>query len=323
MLQLVLETALDGVIVMHGDGRVADWNGQAEVIFGWRQQEAIGAEMASLIIPERYREAHRQGLERFLATGQGPLLRKRIEITGLRKTGEEFPIELSISPTTHNGKNVFLGFIRDISARLEAEKRQSLLLAEFEHRTKNLLAVVMGVASQTAKTASSVDDFTKDYIGRLSSLSRAYGLLTAKSWQAASLRALLAEVVAPHLASSEQLEVSGEDVLFPAKAALAIGMVFHELTTNAVKYGALRFGGKIRLSATVAPADSGTTIRLVWQEAGVTRPTVSTGSGFGTKLIMTTIRRELKGDVNTSFESDGIRYECIFPLPSTAPEQAS
>src|ERR1700749_3484516 len=100
MLKLVLETALDAVIVMHSDGQVLDWSSEAEIIFGWQRHEAIGVEMASLIIPERYREAHRQGLRHYIATGEGPVLRRRVEITGLRKTGEEFPIELSISPTT-------------------------------------------------------------------------------------------------------------------------------------------------------------------------------------------------------------------------------
>jgi PAS domain S-box-containing protein len=316
-LQLVLDTALDAVIVIDTDGRVMEWSHQTEVIFGWQRQEAVGSEMASLIIPEQYREAHRQGIRHFLATGEGPVLRKRIEITGLRKNGEEFPIELSICPAAHEGRKVFLGFIRDITSRVRAEERQNLLLAELEHRTKNMLSVVMAITQQTARSAISVDAFTKDYLGRLTALSRAYALLTAKSWQAVSLHALISEVISPHLSSPEQFEFTGCDITFPAKSAVSISMILHELTTNAAKYGALRFNGKISLTAELSDGP-GPSVRLVWQESGVTHATAPTRSGFGSRLIDTTIRHELKGTANVSFESEGVRYEFCFPLPTVA-----
>jgi PAS domain S-box-containing protein len=97
-LRLVLETALDAVVVMKSDGVVADWNDRAAGVFGWSRDEAVGRTMADLIIPERYREAHRNGLQRYLETGIGNVLSTRIEVAGLRKNGNEFPVELSISP---------------------------------------------------------------------------------------------------------------------------------------------------------------------------------------------------------------------------------
>lgn len=315
MVTLVLETALDAVIVMRGDGTVADWNSQAEAIFGWGAGEAQGAEMASLIIPPQHREAHRQGLARYLATGEGPVLRKRIEITAMRRSGEEFPIELAIAPVVRDDETVFLGFIRDITDRKAAQQRQDLLLAELEHRSKNMLAVVMAIASQSAKSALSVDAFSRDYLARLSSLSRAYGLLTAKNWQAASLASLVAEVIGPHLSSvDDQLELEGGDILFPAKVALTIGMILHELTTNASKYGALRSGGKLHLRATAAPAPDGQTIRLDWRETGVGGVCAPARTGFGSRLIETSIRHELKGSMTVAHDPDGFRYQFEFPL---------
>src|SRR5262249_40245912 len=97
-LRLILETALDAVVVMKSDGVVVDWNDCAVSVFGWSRGEAVGRAMADLIIPERYRNSHRDGLRRYLETGRGEILGRRIEVSGLRKNGEEFPVELSISP---------------------------------------------------------------------------------------------------------------------------------------------------------------------------------------------------------------------------------
>jgi two-component system, LuxR family, sensor kinase FixL len=116
-LRLVLETALDAVVVMKSDGVVADWNDRAAGVFGWSRDEAVGRTMADLIIPERYREAHRNGLQRYLETGIGNVLGTRIEVAGLRKNGEEFPVELSISPVRDGRSILFIGCLRDITER--------------------------------------------------------------------------------------------------------------------------------------------------------------------------------------------------------------
>ena len=116
-LRLILETALDAVVVMKSDGVVADWNGHAASIFGWSRGEAVGRTMADLIIPVRYREAHRNGIQRYLETGQGEVLGRHIELSGLKKNGEEFPIELSVSPIQDGESILFVGFLRDITER--------------------------------------------------------------------------------------------------------------------------------------------------------------------------------------------------------------
>jgi len=116
-LRLVLETALDAAVVMRSDGVVEDWNDRAVGVFGWSRDEAVGRTMADLIIPERYRDAHRNGLQRYLETGRGDVLGRRIEVSGLRKNGEEFPVELSISPVRANGSMLFVGCLRDLTER--------------------------------------------------------------------------------------------------------------------------------------------------------------------------------------------------------------
>jgi PAS domain S-box-containing protein len=116
-LRLVLDTALDAVVVMKSDGVVAEWNDRAAGVFGWSRDEAVGRTMADLIIPERYRVSHRNGLQRYLETGIGNVLGTRIEVAGLRKNGKEFPVELSISPVRDGDSVLFVGCLRDITER--------------------------------------------------------------------------------------------------------------------------------------------------------------------------------------------------------------
>jgi len=117
-LRLIMETALDAVVVMNSDGVVADWNDRAAGVFGWSRDEAVGRTMADLIIPERNRRAHKTGLRRYLDSGQAKILGRRIELSGLRKNGEEFPVELSIS-AIQDGENIlFVGCLRDITERI-------------------------------------------------------------------------------------------------------------------------------------------------------------------------------------------------------------
>ena len=158
-LGAVLKTALDAVVVMRLDGVVAGWNDVAERTFGWSYADAFGHRMSELIVPERFREAHEHGLAHYLATGEGPVLDKHLEIDALHRDGHEIPVELSITRTEQFGEPVFLGFLRDISERREAARRQELMIGELNHRVKNLLGVVAGIAHQTARSSDTVSVF--------------------------------------------------------------------------------------------------------------------------------------------------------------------
>src|SRR6266446_9290455 len=122
-LRAVLNSAMSAVVVMDSGGKIADWNARAEQMFGWTLREALGRELAETIIPPRYREGHRRGLERFLATGEGPVLNRLIELSALRRDGSEFPVELSVSPLKTGDAVTFCGFITDITERKQAEAK--------------------------------------------------------------------------------------------------------------------------------------------------------------------------------------------------------
>ena len=120
--RLTIENALDAVVTMDIQGTISGWTHQAESMFGWSPHEAIGQPLVSLIVPPSFREAHNQGLEHYRATGEGPVLNKRLEITALHRQGHEFPVELTISPIHSQGRVTFSAFIRDITRRKETEE---------------------------------------------------------------------------------------------------------------------------------------------------------------------------------------------------------
>jgi PAS domain S-box-containing protein len=121
-IRLIVETAQDAFIGMDADGLITGWNAQAEKTFGWSRAEAIGRVLAQTIVPPQYRQAHENGLRRFLETGEGPVLNQRIEIVGLHRDGHEFPVELTISPLRVRDVYSFNAFVHDISPRKAAER---------------------------------------------------------------------------------------------------------------------------------------------------------------------------------------------------------
>src|SRR5216683_56125 len=128
----IVESAFDAFIGIDSSGVIVDWNAQAEATFGWLRSEAIGRTLSRLIIPERYREAHEKGLRRYFATGEGPVLNKRVEIAGLHRGGHEFPVELMISPIRWDGTSMFAAFVRDVTERKQTEEARARLAAIVE-----------------------------------------------------------------------------------------------------------------------------------------------------------------------------------------------
>jgi PAS domain S-box-containing protein len=143
-LQPVLDTVLDAVVVMRRDGTIAAWNGVAEATFGWSASEALDRQMGDLIIPHQHRAGHSDGLQRYNDTGVERVLNRRIEISAIDKNGREFPVELSITTALAAGDMVFVGFLRDITRRRDAEAR-----LERQAREAQLLFDVTRLAAET------------------------------------------------------------------------------------------------------------------------------------------------------------------------------
>jgi diguanylate cyclase (GGDEF)-like protein/PAS domain S-box-containing protein len=119
----ILESSLDCVVTIDHEGKIVEFNPAAEATFGLARELALGREMVELIVPPRLREAHRRGFAHYLATGSGPILGKRLELQAIRADGSEFPIELAINALRATSQPMFTGFIRDITARKEADEK--------------------------------------------------------------------------------------------------------------------------------------------------------------------------------------------------------
>ncbi len=162
--QLIVETALDAVITMNATGFITGWNSQAERVFGWSREEALNRELAELIIPEPQRTAHRHGMRRYLDTGAGRMLNKRIELTSLHRDGHEFAVEVAITPVGFAQELVFNAFVRDITSRTRAES--ALRESEQRFRTTANAAPVLIWMSGKDKKRTWFNQRWLDFVGR-------------------------------------------------------------------------------------------------------------------------------------------------------------
>lgn len=150
-LRAVIESALDAVITIDEKGYVLEWNNQATEIFGFQPEEAIHQKLSELIIPEQFAQAHDRGMEHFLKTGKGPVLHKRIEITGKHKKGHYFNVELSISPIKLKNTYIFSAFVRDITAKKKAEQDMEQALQK-EKELAELRSRLISITSHEFRT---------------------------------------------------------------------------------------------------------------------------------------------------------------------------
>lgn len=162
----ILDSSLDAIITMDASGVIVTWNAQACEVFGWAADEVTGRTLADIIIPAGVREHHRKGLEHFLATGDGPILNRRIEVTALHRNGGQFPVELTVTPLREATGWSFSAFIRDLSERrhLEDQLRQSQkmeavgqLAGGVAHDFNNLLTAILGT-TDLALMATPLED---------------------------------------------------------------------------------------------------------------------------------------------------------------------
>src|SRR5712692_7592494 len=128
-MRLTLDHSLDAVIIAEREGRIITWNPRAEQLLGWSRDEVRGQTLADTIVPPSHREAHRRGIERYLATGEGPVLNRLIELPARRRDGSEIPVEMAITPVRVGGSVIFSAFLRDISERKRVESEHAALLA--------------------------------------------------------------------------------------------------------------------------------------------------------------------------------------------------
>jgi two-component sensor histidine kinase len=196
---------------------------------------------------------------------------------------------------------------REIHYRKSAEAQQELLIGELHHRVKNTLAVVQGLIALSLRTADSFSDFSSSIGGRIVSLANTHTLLVDRQWLWASLRELLEGELKAY-AEGERIVLDGPDAILPSQNAVALGMVVHELITNAIKHGALSTEqGQVHLTWMVAPTEAGDRLTLDWIESGGPAVSAPRRRGFGTMLLDRVLSPQLHGKITTDFQPDGLR----------------
>jgi two-component sensor histidine kinase len=281
---------------------------------------------------------HQVDKQTFNATVEGfaalvhPKDRERVSRAIERALREDVPYELEFRAVRPDGQVIWLftnaivlrdgdgpvrmvGATFDITDRKHAEAQRELLLAELNHRVKNTLAVVQGIAHQTFKRTDASPEARRAFEGRLAALAAAHNLLTRASWEQASLEHLTAEALQVRAVNEQRLSFSGPRVHLQPKQALAIAIALHELCTNAMKYGALSNETGSVAFEWHRTDGSPPRLTMVWREQG--GPVVSPPArrGFGSRMIERALAQDLKGDVTMDFRPGGLVCTIDAPLP--------
>ena len=199
----------------------------------------------------------------------------------------------------------------DVTDRVTGERQQKLLLDELNHRVKNSLATVQAIADQTLRTTETPEAFRVAFEARLMALSATHNLLTAGAWESAYLRDVALMELRPH--GPERYRLDGPDIGLEPAQTLALGLLFHELATNAAKHGALSTGeGSVAVSWRIDPASG--ELEIDWSEHGGPPVAPPVRRGFGSRLIERSLRGQLGGEAAIDYAPDGLRCQIRLPL---------
>ncbi|EKV25977.1 Chemotaxis protein methyltransferase CheR [Caenispirillum salinarum AK4] len=294
-----------GMIFWDQEIRIVDCNDAFFRMSGYDRGEIAGLHWADLTPPEFYaasENAVAQIREHGLAT---PYVKQYIRKDGSRWWGLFAPRRLSEHETVE--------FVLDITERVQAEDQRDLLLAELNHRVKNMFAVIRAIAMQGngRRTAA---EFRDIFLGRLDALVRAHNLVFEGEWRSVPLDELArAALKAYAITTTDSVTIDGPPVKVAPKRALSLSLVLHELATNAAKYGALSTPeGQIHLSWKAVNQEAEPTVHMEWSESGGPAVHATPEGGFGTRLINRIFDYELGGEVALDFAPNGLRLRATF-----------
>lgn len=225
--------------------------------------------------------------------------------------GDVITVSLAVAPRRNEAGDIteIISSGVDITDRKRAEERKDILLAELQHRVKNILATVQAVARFTAQHADDLDTCMASLQQRLAAIGRTHDVLNQNNWAGQNLHALIKAEFAPFLPNKndrlERLKLTGDDVELTASAALSVALALHEMVTNALKYGALS-AERGSVSIDITARKTGDLERLVWRETGGPKTSAPKREGFGLFLINTVFGDELSADIDMRFAPEGL-----------------
>ncbi|MHA6732133.1 HWE histidine kinase domain-containing protein [Devosia sp. A369] len=245
------------------------------------------------------------------------------EIQYRRKDGSAFWAAVFISPVRDEEEEIvqyFASFV-DVTRHKQEQTESKMLIDELNHRVKNTLATVQSIVWQASRTNSDPKVIREAIETRLFALSRSHDLLTRENWKSAGLVDVLNDALEPFGIAdgrAERLTIKGENIRFPPKAALAFGIAFNELATNAVKYGAFSNAmGAVEIEWSIEPRTDGRRLMLQWREKGGPPVAPPMRKGFGSRVIERGLAYELEGVVHLDYRKEGL--VCSMDIPAPAP----
>ena len=306
-LAAIVESSQDAIASKSLDGTVTSWNPAAERMFGYSAEEMIGRPIMT-IIPESHLQEENMILARIR-------LGERIEpfdTVRRHKSGRLIEISLTVSPL-RSADGTVIGaskIARDITHRKETEKRINTLMGELSHRVKNQYAVILSMMRETGKRAGSLEEFDHIVRERVMALSRSHDLLISGNWVGATLSDLVfAQLEA--FSSKDVLVVDGPSILLSPTAVQYLGMAFHELATNAAKYGALsKSDGRVEVTwQTTKDAR----LQLKWRELNC-EAVAPTSRGFGSTVLERIAPAAVSGTGRIGFEEGCFTWTLDAPI---------
>ena len=285
---------------------------------GYDREEVLGQSFNFLMARGADQVALKQIESAFEGSTEGSA-----EISYRRKDGSVFCAAILISPVLDEGGGIvehFASFV-DLTKQKQEQSQSTMLIDELNHRVKNTLATVQSIVSQALRNGSDPEVIREAVESRLFALSRSHDLLSRENWKGAGLRDLVEGALEPFAVAngrSERFVIAGKNIRLPANEALALGIAFHELATNAVKYGAFsNEAGSILLTWAVEPMPEGDRLILRWQEKNGPSVTPPTRKGFGSRVIERGLPHELGGEVRLDYRTQGLECAINIPAPLT------
>lgn len=231
---------------------------------------------------------------------------------------EEHYIDFVAQPILGTNGEVTGIFIEgnDVTEHVNIEQRQALLIRELHHRVRNTLATVQGLLTTTANTARSIEEFQESFSGRIAALAKTHAVLTKQDRQSVTFQQLLTQELGPYTDDQGiRIRLRGPKVDLPSQLAVPLGMAVHELTTNAVRYGALaRDEGRIEVGWDLVDRDGARTLLCEWSEFAGPPVSPPCRDGFGSMLLKRVLSQQLRADVKADFLPGGLRLRMAVPL---------
>ncbi len=309
-LAAVVASSDDVIVTKTLTGHITSWNRSAARIFGYEESEVLGLSI-NLIVPPELQDEEKEILKRI---SRGEHI-DHYETVRVAKDGRRVNVSLTVSPL-HDKSGKIIGaskVARDITEKKRAEEMQHLLLGELNHRVKNMLAIVQSIATQTLRHASSPEEFTANFTGRVQSIARAHTLFTRDAWQGTDIRDLVRDQLMLDDEKDQCISWSGAPFTLEPQSAMSFSMILHELGTNARKYGALSVpGGQFTLQWTL---DAKADLVVRWLERGGPLVRAPLRRGFGTTLIEKGLKAH-NGEATIQYDPEGLICEIRMPLPT-------